>query len=80
MIRHIYQKEQLMKIVSDIKGEMADTQPKKYQCPVCGKPFSRTYDLLIHSNSHTGDKPYQCNICDSAFSTKSHLLRHSKTI
>ena len=40
MIRHIYQKEQLMKIVSDIKGEMADTHPKKYQCPVCGKPFS----------------------------------------
>ena len=29
-----------MKIVSDIKGEMADTHPKKYQCPVCGKPFS----------------------------------------
>ena len=70
-----FSKEQLMMIVTDIKGEMSGSQPKKCQCPVCGKSFSRTYDLLIHSNSHTGDKPYQCNICDSAFSTKSNLLR-----
>ena len=60
---------------TDIKGEMSGWKPTKYHCPVCGKSFSRSYDLLIHSNSHTGDKPYQCNIWDSDLSTKSNLLR-----
>ena len=62
-----------------LKKKMSGSQPKKYFCPVCGKSFSRSYDLLRHSSCHTGENPYQCTICDSAHSTKSQLLRHSKT-
>ena len=58
---------------------MSETQPKKYQCHVCGRTFSRNCDLLLHSKSYTDAKPYQYNICDSVFPRKCDHLRHNKT-
>ena len=30
-----------------LKKKMSGSQPKRYHCPVCGKSFSKSYDIAI---------------------------------
>ncbi|XP_052251464.1 uncharacterized protein LOC127858385 isoform X5 [Dreissena polymorpha] len=51
----------------------------KFQCPWCGKTFTRRLHLDNHVNSHTGNRPYKCDMCNKRFTQKSHLTTHKVT-
>jgi KRAB domain-containing zinc finger protein len=44
------------------------TVDKPYKCDICGKGFSKNYNLQTHIRTHTGDKPYKCDVCGKGFS------------
>ncbi|CAH2314647.1 zinc finger 300-like isoform X1 [Pelobates cultripes] len=50
-----------------------------YICHVCGKPFSKREQLIIHQRIHTGDKPYECPECGKCFTSRSHVVIHYRT-
>ncbi|XP_060089362.1 zinc finger protein 625-like [Heteronotia binoei] len=52
---------------------------KQYQCPVCGKAFSKANSLYKHKVIHKKEKPYQCNTCGKAFVQQVRLRRHHQT-
>lgn len=66
-------------------------RPKKYGCPVCGKPAVTRQDMELHLKSHTSHpKPtntlgqkvgsFTCGICNKEFSSNKSLLSHHKYV
>ncbi|KAJ8329122.1 hypothetical protein BDV3_006232 [Batrachochytrium dendrobatidis] len=49
---------------------------RKFPCNVCGKSFTRKYNLDAHLRSHNNIKPYLCPECSDAFVRKHDLQRH----
>ena len=41
-----------------------------HQCEICGKKFSDTYNLKIHTCTHTSKNPYACDVCNVTFADK----------
>ncbi|KAI0001649.1 hypothetical protein BJV77DRAFT_969037 [Russula vinacea] len=62
-------------------GLVASEPSTKYECPYCGKCFTRSSVLKIHVHSHTGERPYGCTFegCNRSFSVESNLRRHART-
>lgn len=52
----------------------------RYNCPDCGRAFSRPSSLKIHTYSHTGEKPFYCPVrgCNKSFSVRSNMKRHER--
>lgn len=46
---------------------------------VCGKTFSKSYNLVVHMRMHEDIRPFACNHCDQTFRQKAHLQRHETT-
>ncbi len=46
---------------------------------VCGKTFSKSYNLVVHMRMHEDVRPFQCGLCDQTFRQKAHLQRHETT-
>nr|CAD7407661.1 unnamed protein product [Timema poppensis] len=56
------------------------THKKMERCDLCGKVFSTTTALKIHSRtSHLGQRDHQCEKCGKIFLQWSHLSRHIKS-
>ncbi|KAI0305757.1 hypothetical protein B0F90DRAFT_1700817 [Multifurca ochricompacta] len=63
-------------------GLVTPEQPSaKYECPYCGKGFTRPSSLKIHVHSHTGERPFRCTFegCSRTFSVQSNMRRHART-
>ena len=46
---------------------------------VCGKTFSKSYNLVVHMRMHEDVRPFHCSLCDQTFRQKAHLQRHETT-
>lgn len=53
----------------------SDSQLKepKYECPSCGRIFTRLYNLKSHIRSHQNYRPFKCLLCPASF-TRNHDL------
>lgn len=52
----------------------------RFQCPLCGKKFTRGFSQKNHLLSHTGDRPFACSECGKAFTRKNDCKRHERQI
>lgn len=49
-----------------------------YICQECGKCFSSSFTLSVHSRCHVEDRPHQCPHCDYRAKLKHHIKCHVK--
>ncbi|PLW09880.1 hypothetical protein PCANC_20014 [Puccinia coronata f. sp. avenae] len=51
-----------------------------YICNMCGKSFTRRYNLRVHQQAHKGEKPFACGYpgCNSRFACAHDQKRHYK--
>ena len=57
-------------------GEGSHRAESSYVCKMCGKAFSRPYNLKSHLRTHTNERPYCCSICGKAFARQHDRRRH----
>jgi len=66
------------------RRRMSTPARANYICHICGRPFSRNYNLQIHLPTHTPDRPKQWSCtwtgCDKVFTRRTDLVRHEKCV
>lgn len=57
----------------------AEEVDRNYECPYCGKLFTRSNTLSYHLKVHNDERPYKCGSCDKAFREQYRLTKHLRT-
>lgn len=47
-----------------------------YQCNLCPKRFTRSYNLRSHLRFHTDERPFVCTVCKKSFARQNDRKRH----
>lgn len=64
---------------NDQKTHECSQTCKPYCCSMCGKKFSRLWNLKLHWRIHTQEKPHRCTMCDKSFTRADILKVHQRT-
>ncbi|XP_061534506.1 zinc finger protein 260-like isoform X1 [Phycodurus eques] len=63
----------------DMESNQQRCRPKKiFNCPTCGRLFSRNCALRRHLVIHAGKRPFKCFICGRGFTQSGNLKTHMK--
>lgn len=68
----ISQQDSVFAIQKEVKGTA------KFECPICGKKFTRNFHMRNHVLSHNGERPHACPECGKAFTRANDCKRHEK--
>lgn len=49
---------------------------QRYQCPICGRWFSKRYHMKNHQTIHEGQKLFNCTLCSKRYTNQGNLDRH----
>ncbi|GAV56021.1 hypothetical protein ZYGR_0AZ01930 [Zygosaccharomyces rouxii] len=68
--------ETLQKLSGNTKKRLSQKNPATFACELCGKRFTRPYNLKSHLRTHTNERPFECSICGKAFARQHDRKRH----
>ncbi|XP_069673051.1 zinc finger protein 573-like isoform X5 [Periplaneta americana] len=57
---------------------LAATSKKYFTCDMCGKIFTRHFDMKRHMDVHEPDRIYVCSECPKTFKSRGSLREHKK--
>lgn len=68
--------ETLQNLSGSTKKRLSQKNPATFVCELCGKRFTRPYNLKSHLRTHTNERPFECSICGKAFARQHDRKRH----